>query len=94
MKVGESDSLLRQAVDVRSLDFSSKSANIGEAQVIGDNDQEVGTPSLGRRRCVLPHDIEDTHHGAQFRQGKGCDLWPKHVYRLSLEVKDWLLEKA
>ena len=42
MEIGESTSIPSELVDVRRLDLAPVTANIGEAQVIGEEDQEVG----------------------------------------------------
>ncbi len=42
MEVGESDAIVGQTVDVGGLDLPSKGSHIREAQVVSNNDQEVG----------------------------------------------------
>jgi hypothetical protein len=41
MKVGEFDSIQSKPVDVWGADLTAEAPAIGEAEVIGDNDEEV-----------------------------------------------------
>ena len=41
MEVGESDTALRQALYMWSLDLSTKGTHVRESQIIGDDDEEI-----------------------------------------------------
>jgi hypothetical protein len=42
MKIGKPETFLGDLVNIRSTDLAAKAAHIREAEVIGDNDEEVG----------------------------------------------------
>lgn len=43
MKIGKPESFLGYLVDIWSADLAAKAAHVREAEVIGDNDEEVGS---------------------------------------------------
>lgn len=44
MKIGKAEAAIGQLIDVGSLDLSAKGSSIGEAEIVGDNDEEVWSP--------------------------------------------------
>lgn len=43
MEIGEADAAIeRELVDVRGADLAAETTNIGESEVIGDDDEEIG----------------------------------------------------
>lgn len=41
MKVCEAQTILGELVNVRSTDLAAEAANIGEAEVVGDDDEKI-----------------------------------------------------
>lgn len=57
MEVSESNTILSNTVDVGRADLAAKTADIREAQVVSDDDEEVWS---GHSECALIHLEEET----------------------------------
>ena len=70
MKVSEPHALLGQTVEIRRTDLSSIATYIGEAQVIGDNHEEIG--AFGGHGGMIQPEVKDLHTrpAASGREGR------------------------
>lgn len=57
MKIGKPDTIIRKTVNVGRADFTAKAADVREAQVVSDDDEEIRTRHDQYARNV--HSVED-----------------------------------